>query len=70
MFSLLARLFVLRPLFSVAILGVPVLVLVAVGVATVLALKLFFFVVLPIGLVVWLAKRVFKPHDDGVAPPA
>lgn len=64
MFSLLARLFVLRPLLSVAILGVPVLLLVAIGVATVLALKLFFFVVLPIGLLVWIGKRVFKEHDD------
>lgn len=64
MFSLLARLLVLRPLLGVAILGVPVLVLMAIGVATVLAAKLFFFVVLPVGLLVWIATRVFKEHDD------
>jgi hypothetical protein len=49
-------------------LGVPVFILVAIGLATVVALKLLFFVVLPIVLVRWLVKSVFKPHDDVTAP--
>ncbi|MDQ8154030.1 MAG: hypothetical protein P3B98_05130 [Gemmatimonadota bacterium] len=63
MFSLIARFLVLRPLLGVAVLGVPVLALVAIGLATVVALKLFFFVVLPIGLVIWLVRNVFKPEQ-------
>ncbi len=63
MIAMLARLFVLRPLLGVAILGIPVLGLIAIGLAAVIVLKLLFFVVLPIVLVVWIVKRVFKPHD-------
>ncbi len=63
MIALLARLFVLRPLLGVAILGIPVLGLIAIGLAAVVVFKILFFVVLPIALVVWLVKRVFKPHD-------
>jgi type IV secretory pathway VirB3-like protein len=64
MLGTFARLFALRPLLSFAILGVPVVGLVALGIFTLLALKLLFFVVLPVCLVVWLVKKVFKPHDD------
>jgi hypothetical protein len=63
MIAMFARLFVLRPLLGVAILGIPVLGLIAIGLAAVVVLKLLFFVVLPIVLVVWIVKRVFKPHD-------
>ena len=63
MIAMLVRLLALRPLLGVALLGVPLLALVAIGLATVVALKLLFFVVLPIGLVVWLVRSVFKPHD-------
>jgi type IV secretory pathway VirB3-like protein len=63
MIGSLARLFVLRPLLSFAILGVPVLALVALGIVTMVVLKLLFFVVLPIALITWLVRRVFKPHD-------
>jgi type IV secretory pathway VirB3-like protein len=66
MIALLARLFALRPLLGFVILGVPVLALVAIGLATVVALKLLAFVVLPIVLVVWLVRTVFKPHDSSV----
>lgn len=66
MFALLARLFVLRPLLGVAILGIPVLGLIAIGLATVAILKILFFVVLPVALVFWLVKRVFKPHDADI----
>ncbi|HEY3288444.1 MAG TPA: hypothetical protein VGJ96_15085 [Gemmatimonadaceae bacterium] len=70
MFALLARLFALRPLLGVAVLGIPVLGLIAIGLTVVVVGKLLLFVVLPIALVVWLVKRVFRPHDDLVPPPA
>lgn len=68
MFALLARLFVLRPLLGVAILGIPVLGLIAIGLAAVVVLKVLFFVVLPVALVVWLVKRVLRPHEDLASP--
>ena len=58
------RLFALRPLFSLAILGIPLLLLVVVGLFTILAVKFFIFVVLPIGLVIWLARTVFGGSRD------
>jgi hypothetical protein len=64
MFAALARLFVLRPLFTLAVLGIPVIVLIAVGLFTILALKFLFFVVLPIALIVWLARKVFWSGDS------
>lgn len=60
MLALLARLFALRPLLSMAILGIPLLTLVAVGLVTIYALKLLVFVVLPIVLVIWLIRKFMK----------
>jgi len=60
MLSTIARLFALRPLLSMAILGVPVLTLVAIGFAAIWFLKILFFVVLPIGLVIWLARKFMR----------
>jgi hypothetical protein len=57
MLSAFARLFALRPLLSMAILGVPVLTLIAIGFAALWLVKLLFFVVLPIGLVIWLVRK-------------
>ena len=55
----LIRLFQLRPFLTSAIIGIPIVLLIAIGVFTVLTLKFLFFVVLPIGLVVWLFRRIF-----------
>ena len=55
----LARLFQLRRFLTSAIIGIPIILLIAIGVFTVLTLKFLFFVVLPIGLVVWLFRRIF-----------
>jgi len=63
MLTSLLRLFALRPLLSLAIFGIPIMVLVAVGLFTILALKLLFFVVLPIVALVWLFKRLSRPGD-------
>jgi hypothetical protein len=58
--TLFLRLFALRPLLSLAIFGFPVLLLVAVGLVTIVALKGIVFVVLPIVLVVWLFRRLSR----------
>ena len=68
MLALIFRLFALRPLLSMAIFGIPILVLVAVGLITVFMLKLLVFIVLPILLIVWLVRRARRhsssPIDD------
>jgi hypothetical protein len=63
MITALLRLFALRPLLSLAIFGIPIMVLVAVGLFTILALKLLVFVVLPIAALVWLYKRMSRSGD-------
>ncbi len=66
MIAALLRLFALRPFFTMAILGIPVILLIAVGLFTIFALKFVVFAVLPVVLVVWLLRRVFRPTP----PPA
>jgi len=62
MLASLARLFLLRPLLSLAVLGIPVIILIAVGLITITVLKFVVFVVLPIVLVVWVLRKIFgKP---------
>jgi hypothetical protein len=63
MIASILRLFVLRPLFTMAILGVPVIILIAVGLMTIWVLKFLVFVVLPIALVVWLVRKLFGRGD-------
>ena len=53
------RLFVLRPFLTMAILGIPVVILIAVGLFTIMALKFFIFVVAPILLIIWVIRKVF-----------
>ncbi len=65
MVALFLRLFALRPLLSLAIFGIPVLVLVAVGPVTIVALKALVFVVLPIALVIWLIRRLTREDVPG-----
>jgi hypothetical protein len=59
----LLRLLALRPLLSIAILGIPLLVLVAVGLFTILALKLLVFIVLPVLVIVWLYRKFSRSGD-------
>jgi type IV secretory pathway VirB3-like protein len=63
MIDALLRLFALRPLFTAAILGIPLLLLVVVGLFTILALKFLIFVVLPIAVIVWVARKLFWRRD-------
>jgi type IV secretory pathway VirB3-like protein len=63
MISALLRLFALRPFLTMAILGIPIIVLIAVGLLTIMLLKVVVFVVLPIVVVIWLARRVFGSKE-------
>ena len=65
MLAAILRLFALRPFLTMAIFGIPVLILIAVGLFTILALKFLLFVALPIALVVWLIRSLFcRPCGD------
>ena len=58
MISALLRLFALRPLLTLTLFGIPILILVVVGLLTIVALKLFIFIVLPIALIFWIVSRI------------
>lgn len=60
MFASIARLFALRPFYTMGILGFPILLLVLVGLFTIWALKFLVFVVLPIALVIWLVRFLVR----------
>ncbi len=59
MITALLRLFALRPFLTMVIMGIPVLILIAIGLLTVVVFKLLLFVVLPILCIVWLLRRLF-----------
>jgi hypothetical protein len=63
MLAALARLFALRPFLTFAMLGIPVIILIAVGLLTIAALKFLIFVVLPIALIVWVVRKIFGKSD-------
>ena len=63
MIAALLRLFALRPFLTMAILGVPVIVLIAVGLLTIVLIKIVLFVVLPVVAVIWLARRLFGSKE-------
>ncbi len=63
MIESILRLFALRPLFTIAIMGVPLLVLIVLGLAAVLLFKLLLWVVLPIAIVWWLVSKLRRPHS-------
>jgi hypothetical protein len=67
MIAALLRLLALRPLLTMAILGIPVLVLIVIGLFTVIALKLLVFVVLPVVAVVWLLRTFLRSSDDAAS---
>lgn len=67
MISALLRLFALRPFLTMAILGIPVIVLVAVGLLTIMVLKFVVFIVLPVVAVIWLVRKVFRSRDNRAA---
>lgn len=64
MLSAILRLFAIRPLLSLAILGIPVILLIAVGLFTIMAVKFLIFVALPIVLIIWVLRKVFGWGKD------
>ena len=66
MIASLLRLFALRPLFSLMIMGIPLLLILAVGLFTILAFKFLVFVVLPVALVVWVIRRMRRSGGSTV----
>jgi hypothetical protein len=67
MFSSLMRLFVLRPFLSMAILGIPIAILIAVGLLTIVVVKFLLLVVLPIVLVIWVFRKIFGNGERGTS---
>ena len=67
MLTSILKLFALRPILSLAILGFPIILLVAVGLLTIMALKFLVFVVAPIVIIIWVIKKIFGKADS--APP-
>jgi hypothetical protein len=67
MLGSILRVIALRPLLSLAILGIPVVILIAVGLLTIMALKFLVFIVLPIVVIIWVFRKVFGKNDDGAA---
>jgi hypothetical protein len=63
MISSLLRLFALRPFLTMAILGIPVIVLIVVGLLTIVLMKFLVFLVLPVIAVVWLVRRLFRREE-------
>lgn len=68
MLSSILKLFALRPILSLAILGFPIILLVAVGLFTIMAVKFLVFVVLPIVVIVWVFKKIFGRNES--TPPS
>lgn len=58
MIAALLRLFALRPLLTMAILGFPIILLIVVGLFAIFAFKFLIFIVLPVAAVVWLVRRL------------
>jgi hypothetical protein len=67
MIAAILRIIALKPLLTLAIFGIPVLLLIAVGLLTIMALKVLIFVVLPIVVIIWAARKLFGRREDGKA---
>jgi hypothetical protein len=64
MIAALLRLLALRPLLTITIFGIPLLVLAVIGLLAVGLLKFLIFVVLPIALVIWVLRWLFGRDRD------
>ncbi len=58
MLTAFLRLFALRPILAGSLLGIPILTLILLGLATAVLLKVLLFVVIPIVIGVWIVKRM------------
>ena len=64
MIAALLRLLALRPLLTITIFGIPLLVLAVIGLIAVGLIKFLIFVVLPIALLIWALRWLFGPDRD------
>ena len=64
MIASLLRLLALKPLLTMVIFGIPILVLIVVGLASVALVKLLVFIVLPIAVGVWLLRKLFRGRRE------
>ncbi len=64
MLTALLRLFALRPILAGSLLGIPLLTLLLLGLATAVFLKLLLFVGLPILLGLWLLRLLRKQRHE------
>jgi hypothetical protein len=64
MIAALIRLFAPRPFLTLTLFGIPILILVVVGLLTIWALKLFIFIGLPIVLIFWLFRKMKEAGND------
>lgn len=67
MLTAFLRLFALRPILAGSLLGIPLLTLLVLGLATVVLFKILLFVVLPIVLVTMLVRAVTRPRAPHVS---
>ena len=58
MLTAFLRLFALRPILAGSLLGIPILTLIVLGLATAVVLKVLLFVVIPIVIGIWIVKRM------------
>ena len=58
MLTALLRLFALRPILAGSLLGIPILTLIVLGLATAVFLKVLLFIVIPIVIGIWIVKRM------------
>ena len=63
MLAALLRLLALRPLLTITIFGIPLLVLAVIGLLAVGLIKFLIFVVLPIALVIFVLRWLFNGRD-------
>ncbi|MDZ7631753.1 MAG: hypothetical protein U5K74_10510 [Gemmatimonadaceae bacterium] len=64
MLSALLRLFALRPILAGSLLGIPILTLLLLGLATALLLKVLLFVVLPVALGLLLLRALRNMRSE------
>ena len=57
MLTAFLRLFALRPILAGSLLGIPILTLIVLGLATAVLLKVLLFIVIPIVIGIWIVKR-------------
>ncbi|HZS61156.1 MAG TPA: hypothetical protein VFA43_17905 [Gemmatimonadaceae bacterium] len=67
MIAALLRLLALRPLLTITIFGIPLLVLALIGLLAVGLLKFLIFIVLPIALAIWALRWLLGRDCDNAS---